>query len=66
MVVADIGSVVDCTLADAAAVVDVVMGDNWSRVFGQTEESVGSQSYSFAFDHVVLDLVVVASFPWVV
>ena len=66
MVVAGIGSVVDCTLADAAAVVVDVVTDGIRGSLDQTEESVDSQSYSFAFDHVALDLVVVASSPWVV
>ena len=65
MVVAGIGSVVDCTLADAAVVVDVAT-DGIRGSLDQTEESVDSRSYSFAFDHVALDLVVVASSPWVV
>ena len=53
----------DCTLADAAAVVVDVVTDGIRSSLDQTEESVDSQSYSFAFDHVDLDLAVVASSP---
>jgi hypothetical protein len=50
------------TFADAA-VVDVVMDGIRDQVFGQIVESADSQSCSFAFDHVALDLVVAASYP---
>ena len=62
MVVAGIGLVVDYTFADVAAVVDVVK-DGIRGSLNQTEESVDSQSYSFAFDHVDPGLVVAASYP---
>jgi len=66
VVVAGIGSVVDCTLADAAAVVVDVVTDGIRGSLDQTEEPADSRPCSFAFDHVDLDLAVVASSPWVV